>query len=184
MIVGITGTDGAGKGAVVEYLVKQKGFTHYSGREFITAEIEARNLPVSRPNMRLVANAMRKEKGKDVIVTSALERQASEGKTDIIIESIRAMKEVETLHKNGGVLLAIDANQQLRYQRISGRKSASDRVTFDEFIAQEALEMNDPDPNGMQKADVISAADFTIMNDGSMSELHRNVDVFLERHYG
>jgi dephospho-CoA kinase len=32
MIIGITGTDGAGKGAVVDYLVAQKGFTHYSGR--------------------------------------------------------------------------------------------------------------------------------------------------------
>jgi dephospho-CoA kinase len=34
-IIGITGTIGAGKGTVVEYLVGQKGFDHYSVRSFL-----------------------------------------------------------------------------------------------------------------------------------------------------
>ena len=32
IIIGITGTLGAGKGTIVDYLVKQKGFVHYSVR--------------------------------------------------------------------------------------------------------------------------------------------------------
>ena len=42
MIIGITGTDGAGKGSVVDYLVKEKGFVHYSGRGVIVEAIEAK----------------------------------------------------------------------------------------------------------------------------------------------
>ena len=38
MIIGITGTLGAGKGAVVEFL-KQKDFKHYSVRNFLIEEI-------------------------------------------------------------------------------------------------------------------------------------------------
>ena len=39
LIIGITGTLGAGKGTVVEYLVEKKGFDHYSVRAFLLKEI-------------------------------------------------------------------------------------------------------------------------------------------------
>ena len=38
-IIGITGTIGAGKGTIVDYLVLQKGYEHYSVRSFIKEEI-------------------------------------------------------------------------------------------------------------------------------------------------
>lgn len=180
MIIGITGTDGSGKGAAVQYLVDKKGFVHYSSRSLIVAEIESRGLPVSREQMRLVANDMRKTGGLDVIVATALAVMKKDGVQNAVIESIRAIKEVETLHAAGGILLAVDADQQLRYERISGRQSASDKVTLAEFIAHEELEMNDPDPSGMQKAAVIKSADYTIMNNGTLAELRDNVDLFLK----
>lgn len=180
MIIGITGTDGAGKGAAVAYLASHKGFTHYSSRELIMTEIEARGLPVDRDQMRLVANDLRREYGNDMIVKKALERMHSEEVTDVVIESIRALAEVETLKAAGGILLAIDADQALRYQRITGRGSASDNVTYEQFQAQEAKEMNDPDPNGMQKAAVIAAADYVIINNESLSRFHSDLEQFLE----
>lgn len=179
MVIGITGTDGAGKGAVVDYLVNKKGYKHYSSRALITAEIEARGLNSTREIMREVANDMRKQYGLDVIVTTALKKAADEDA--IVIESIRAVAEAEALKAAGGVLLAVDADQQLRYERITGRQSASDKVTFTEFVAHEELEMNDPDPNGMQKAAVIKMADYTIMNDTSLEELHDNIEQFLKQ---
>jgi dephospho-CoA kinase len=181
MIIGITGTDGAGKGAVVDYLVKQKGFVHYSSRALITDEIQSRGLPVNREQMRLVANDMRNKCGLDVIVTTALEKIKKDNVHNAVIESIRAVKELETLHAKGGVLLAVDADQKLRYQRISRRQSASDEVSFAEFITHEKLEMNDPDPNGMQKAKVIELADYTIMNNGTLVELYEQVKLFLKK---
>ena len=179
MLVGITGTDGAGKGAVVDYLVKNASFTHYSSRALITAEIEKNGLPVNRETMRLVANQMRKEKGLGVIVVTALEQMKSEGVENAVIESIRALAEVKELKAANGILLAVDADRKVRYKRISGRNSASDNVTFAEFVAQEEIEMNDPDPNGMQKAAVMKAADYTIANSTSMKDLHAKIDSFL-----
>ncbi len=184
MIIGITGTDGAGKGAVVEYLMDAKGFVHYSSRALITTEIQARNLPVTREQMRLVANDLRKTRGHDVLVTLALERMQQEQVHDVIIESIRTLKEAETLKARGGFLLAVDADQSLRYERIVSRQSASDQVSFAEFVAHEQLEMNDPDPNGMQKAAVMEAADYTIMNNGTFAELAQQVELFVQSHHG
>lgn len=181
MILGITGTDGAGKGAAVEYLVEKKGFVYYSARQLWVDEINRRGLEVKRENMRLTANSLRKEHGNDYLVTAYLERIAEEKPENAIIESIRATAEAETLKKHGGILLAVDADQHLRYERIVRRASESDKVTFEQFTAHEALEMNDPDPNGMQKDAVMAMADYTIMNDGTLDELHEEIeDVLLK----
>jgi dephospho-CoA kinase len=181
MIIGITGTDGAGKGAVVQYLVEKHGFAHYSSRALLTAELEARGLTASRENLRTVGNELRKTHGNDVIVTRALSQVREANTPKAIIESIRALEEAKTLRARGGILLAIDADQTLRYQRISGRKSSSDQVTFAEFQAQEALEMNDPDPNGMQKGMVMEMADHTILNNEALPDLYEQLEQFLQR---
>ena len=68
----------------------------------------------------------------------------------------------------------------MRYERIVGRGSSSDSVTFDEFVAQEELEKNDPDPSGMQKDQVMAMADYTIYNDNDTEALFKEVEKFLE----
>jgi dephospho-CoA kinase len=181
MIIGITGTDGAGKGSVVEYLVSQHGFAHYSARDFIVAEIKRQGLTVDRIQTRLTANALRAEFGHEVVVRKAYEKAAAEGKNRVIIESIRALAEVEYLQLREGVLLAVDADPVVRYERIQRRASATDAITYEQFLAQEALENNDPDPSGMQKAAVIAAADFTIMNSGSKAELYIAIEAFMRQ---
>lgn len=181
MIIGITGTDGGGKGTVVEYLVSEKGFAHYSARALLIEEIERRELSVDRAHMRLIANELRATHGNDYVVTTYLARKEAEGIERAVIESIRALAEVTTLKKYGGVLIAVDADQRLRYERIQSRASASDTVSFEEFVAHEELEMNDPDPHGMQKAAVIAAADYTILNNGTLEELHIQIEEVLQQ---
>lgn len=78
MIIGITGTNGAGKGAVVEYLI-QKGFKHYSARDFITEEIKKRELPVDRSSMREVANDRRLAHGSAYVIESLFKRAEDNG---------------------------------------------------------------------------------------------------------
>jgi len=180
MLIGITGTDGAGKGTVVDYLVRKHGFVHYSARELLLEEIKKRGQEVTRNNLRLTANALRKEHGDDVIVRIGIDRMEAEGADKAIIESIRALAEETTLKAEGGILLAVDADPKTRYQRISGRKSASDLVSFEEFTKQENLEMNDSDPHGMQKAKVMQAADFTIKNNASTKVLGEAIEDFLK----
>lgn len=181
MLIGITGTDGAGKGVIVEYLVEKKGFAYYSARQLWVDEINRRGLEAKRENMRIVANDLRRQHGNDYLVAAYVEKMKEEGVENAIIESIRAIAEAETLKRHGGILIAIDADQRLRYERIVGRASESDRVTFEQFAAQEALEMNDPDPNGMQKEKVMQMADYTIMNNGTLDELHVQIEETLSK---
>ena len=66
-IIGITGTLGAGKGTVVEYLVKNRNFNHYSVSGFLKDELIKVNKEVNRTNLQDVANEIRTSKGPDFI---------------------------------------------------------------------------------------------------------------------
>jgi dephospho-CoA kinase len=176
MLIGITGTDGAGKGTLVNYLVTQKGFTHYSAREIWIEELASRGIEPTRANMRLIANEMREKFGNDFLVTYYLKKIQEDGTQNAIIESIRAVTEAETLKAHGGILIAIDADQTIRYARVQDRRSETDKVSFEQFIAHEDLEANDPNPHGMQKQKVIKMADYVILNNGTTEEFRFQIE--------
>lgn len=177
MIIGITGTIGAGKGTVVDYL-KEKGFTHFAARDFIVKEVLARGLPVDRDSMTAVANDLRHEHGAAYII-GELAKEANMLGTRAIVESVRAIGEAQLLKKENALLLAVDANQKMRYARITERGSVTDDIDFETFIAQEVREMQNDDPEKQNIAAVIAMADFRIQNNGTLEELHYQLDELL-----
>lgn len=181
MIIGITGTDGGGKGTVVEYLVEKKGFIHCSARALWIDEINRQKLEVNRANMRIVANELRAAHGDDFLIAEYKRRTGFVPEKNYVVESLRAMAEVVSLKNEGGVLWAVDADPHIRYERIQSRASESDKISFEEFIKHEALEMNDPDPHGMQKAKVMSMADAVFQNNGTPEELYNQVEAALKK---
>lgn len=179
MIIGVTGTLGAGKGTVVEYL-KTRGFRHYSVRDFLTDEIVNRRMTVNRDSMVIVANDLRARFGSSYIIQQLYEKaEADEG--DAVIESLRAVGEVEALKKKDEfILFAVDADIQTRYSRITERGSSTDDVSFDEFVANEEREMRNTDPSKGNIKACMEMADYTFKNDWTIDELHRKVTSALE----
>ena len=162
LVVGITGRIGAGKGAVVEHLVKARGFVHFSARSFLLETIRRRGLPENRDSMVEVANALRKvsecmlyscfppkpfltkyqAKGPSAVIEALLERARSGAphQTRYIVESVRTVGETEALRQAGALLLGVDAPAKLRYERIKERKSETDDISFATFLDHEARE--------------------------------------------
>ena len=178
LILGITGTNGAGKGTVVEYLVKQKGFKHFSASGLITEEIIKRKMPVNRDNMILVGNDLRVKNGAGYIAEELIKR-ASNNKNDSIIESIRILSEIDKLREKGGILLAVDADQKLRYKRILLRGGDKDKVSLEQFVAQEKLEMKSNDQNKQNLLACIKETNYLIENNGTFEELNREIEKLL-----
>ena len=180
MIIGITGTLGAGKGTIVEYL-KKKGFKHYSVRQFITEEIERRCIAVNRDSMVAVGNDLRAKYGASYCVEKLFEKAKNE-RGDCIIESIRTPGEVDALKKKDDFyLFAVDADAKTRFERITKRGTSTDNVSFDVFIENEKREMASTDPNKQNISKVIEMADFTFENNGTIEELNEKVEKVLAK---
>jgi deoxycytidylate deaminase len=76
---------------------------------------------------------------------------------------LRTLGEIETLRKKGKfILLAVDAEPKIRYQRVSVRGTSTDNVSFEKFLADEAKEMTSTDPNKQNLKKCIEMADFII----------------------
>lgn len=178
-VIGVTGTIGAGKGTVVDYLVTQQGYKHYSVRSFIKEEIIARNMPLNRDSMVVVANDLR-AKNSSSYITDQLFYKAKSSGGDCVIESIRTPGEIFSLRDKGGFfLIAVDADPRIRYERIMKRGSETDHITFETFINNEQREMTSNDPNNQNLKRCIEMSDVCFMNNGEIQELYRKVEKYI-----
>ena len=170
-IIGITGTLGAGKGTIVDYLVKEKAYLHFSVRAYLVREIEKLGLPVNRDSMTSVANELR-AKNSSAFIIEELYKEAVKTEKNSIIESIRTPGEIDFLKKQGNfILLAVDADPKIRFERIKLRASETDNIDFDTFVANEKREMTSKDVNKQNLGKCIEMADIVLNNNGSISQL-------------
>ena len=117
------------------------GFLHFSVRQFLYDELERRGIvDRSRPALVEIANDLRAKGGASVIVERLVEEARVSG-ADACIESVRTVGEARALLACGATLLAVDADQEARFERVQGRNSATDQVGWEEFQADEAREM-------------------------------------------
>ena len=70
-IIGIAGTNGAGKDTVGELLAEHYGYLFVSVTELLRAEARRRGLPVEREVLRSISAEWRRELGLGVLVDKA-----------------------------------------------------------------------------------------------------------------
>jgi len=175
IIIGLTGTHGAGKGTVVEYL-KAKGLKHFSARQFLYEELDRRGLSRDRDKLNIVANSLRSKFGPEYVAFSLYEAAHNSGNPSVI-ESIYTVGEIEKIrtaakeHGENFILVAVDADPKIRYARISQhRKSETDMVSFDKFMEQQNREMESVDPSKHNLVACSKLADIVLQNDGSLED--------------
>ena len=148
-IIGVAGTNGSGKDALMEFLATKYGYLFVSATNLLAAELERRGEPTDREHKAQLSAEWRRESGMGVIAQKAYEawqKQADEY-TGVVVGSLRHPGEVDVIHNLGGAVIWLDADPRVRYDRIQANaetrgRAAEDAISFEEFQAQEEREMH------------------------------------------
>lgn len=179
VVIGLTGFNGGGKDIISEYL-KQKGFTSFSLSDMLREECRKKNIPVTRENLINMGNELRSKYGNGVLGKLALEK-LKKGE-NAVITSLRHPEEVLELKKNPEfVLVKVLASQRVRFERIKERNREDDPKTFEDFLKFEEREFNSSEPHKQKIAQCVESAQFSLINENGLEELHKNVDELLNK---
>jgi dCMP deaminase len=177
MIIGLTGTNGAGKTEVADYL-RSRGFEYQSLSDEIRAEIRKRGQEITREVLISVGNELRSRYGPGVLAERVLRRL--DRNHNYVVDSIRNPSEVEALRSRGDFrLLCVDADVRLRFSRTRERGRERAAQTLEQFVAEESRELDSHDPANQQLIATRRLADITVRNDGSIEDLRTQLDRLL-----
>jgi dephospho-CoA kinase len=143
-IIGISGTNGAGKDSIGQYLADKHNWLFVSVTDILRHELRLRKLSIERENLRNLSAQWRKQYGLGVLIDKAVEiyKSKSEKYEGLAIASLRNPGEADEVHKLGGKVIWVDADPRVRYKRISGRqRGTEDQKTYEEFLKEELHEM-------------------------------------------
>lgn len=182
-IVGISGTNGAGKDELGKLLEERCGYSFHSVSELLRDELTRTGQAINRENQAALSKKWRNESGDNGImftkaITVYLAEKDANRHNGLALVSIRHPDEVLRVHEHGGVVVWVDADQRLRYDRLqaSGRGRADDQITFERFQSDEYREMHPsadaPDGSLNMKA-VHDLADILVENDFPTVDAYR-----------
>ncbi len=179
MIIGITGTYCSGKDTAAAYLISL-AYQHTSLSDLIREEATRRCIAHTRKHLIDIGNELRKTYGAGILAERALERIQTGNNN--VITSIRNPGEVTVLRTQPDFkLIALDAPLELRWKWMCERGARPDNIeTIEQFIDFEREEHN-IDPTKQQLHLVQQLADVTIQNNGTLYELHTQLDTAIGR---
>jgi len=176
-IIAFVGMPGAGKTEAVDYIT-QKGFPKIYFGGIMYDEMRKQGIEITPESQKLFRTEWREREGDDVIVRRAMEQVhhlIGAGQHNIILDGIYAWAEYKILkHEFPGesTVVAIVAPRHTRHHRLANR---SERP----FTGEEANDRDWAEIENLGKGGPIAIADYYIVNDSSLSELHAQVDTVL-----
>lgn len=186
VIYGVAGTNGSGKDTILD-LMAEHGFLAFNTsnglRQITMAVMGTTQRGGNDSPTGKIANAQRSVYDGGMVSLGLIDYWARVlhmpkelHPKGLVIGSIRAVGEVETLKNFGGKLIVVDADPRIRYRRLTSRGRAYEKqISFEQFIAEEEAEMgrSETDPSKFGIAQVMKMADITITNDSDDLEMFK-----------
>lgn len=177
-IIGVAGTNGSGKDTVCQMLAERHNFLFISGSDLLRDEAVKRGLPLERDVLSSISAEWRRNEGMGAV--SARVHELYESQKDkyegLATVSLRHPGEADFIHSKGGIVVWVDADPRVRYDRIYSRqRTAEDNKTFEEFLAEQESEMSHTgDAATLNMSAVKKLADIHLENNGNDVEAFKD----------
>ncbi len=178
-VIGLTGTMASGKETVRDIIEKNTNSHSVILSSLLKEDaLKKQKITITREMRQNLGNELRKQYGADVLVKVAVGFMPR-NKDFLIIDGLRNPGEVDFLKSKFGIdfkLIAVDAPQQVRFERISSRNREGDPKTWEEFVRVDDRDQGKDEPEyGQQVRKCIQMADILIQNDTNVDELNKKV---------
>jgi cytidylate kinase len=186
-IIGLSGTNGAGKDAAGLTLALKHKYLFVSVTDLLREEANRREIAADRENLRMISAEWRRQYGLAVLVDRAYDKykKLEQEYAGVAISSLRNPHEVDRVHELGGIVIWVDANAKTRYERIQANlaergRTDEDNKTFEQFVLEEEVEMHTPpggDEANLNMSGVKQKSDLILLNDGTnLEQFQRFID--------
>ncbi|MFB6181335.1 MAG: AAA family ATPase [Candidatus Magasanikbacteria bacterium] len=174
--LGIVGKIGSGKTTAAKYLQQAHNFKTIKFSGFVRDILDRMHLQQNRDNMSKLSTSLRESFGKDIF--SRVLIKESKNKDRVILEGARKQEDLSNFKdREDFYLLAISADQEIRYNRVSSRNENEDDKgkTFEEFKQDEKKATE------TEIASLMKLADYTISNNGTLAEFQEKLDKLIAK---
>ncbi|MBQ3294492.1 AAA family ATPase [Candidatus Saccharibacteria bacterium] len=179
-ILAIVGMSGSGKSVAVDHLTSL-GYPKVYFGGMIYKEMERRGIERTPDgeSEKHFREMIRETEGKDWVVKQVIEevhRLIEAGQKRIILDGVYSWTEYVTLKKEFPgemIFLALVLPKKLRYKRVAARPERP-------FNHNEIMERDRSEIENLEKGGPIAAADYYILNDGTIEETNGKLDEILK----
>ena len=180
-ILAIVGMSGSGKSVVVDHLT-DRGYPKVYFGGMIYKEMEKRGIERTEDgeSEKKFREMIRETEGSDWVVKQVIEEVndlIKAGQKRIILDGVYSWIEYKTLkHEFPGCMtfLAVVVDKKLRYERVAKRPGRA-------FDAKAIRERDRSEIENLEKGGPIVAADYYVLNNGTIAELESDVDEVLKK---
>lgn len=175
VLFGAAGMPGAGK-ATIKSIAEGMGYPVVVMGDIIRDETKRRGLPPTPENVGRIMLLLREEEGSTTVARRCLPKIENSASDLVFIDGVRSLDEVEEFKRQSQsfIIVAVHSSPEARFQRVSKRKRSDDPNGWDLFCQRDLRELS------VGQGDVISMADYMIVNEGSYEEFKTNVGQVLE----
>ena len=176
-ILAIVGMSGSGKSVAVNHLT-DLGYPKVYFGGMILREMEARGIEITPQNEKAFREKIREEEGNDWVVRQVIKdvRNLIEaGQKRIVLDGVYSWTEYVMLKKEFPgemVFVALVLPKKLRYKRVAERPERP-------FNHSEIMERDRSEIENLEKGGPIAAADYYILNTGTIEETNEKMDEIL-----
>ena len=171
-VVSIVGMAGSGKSEVARIL-ERDGFVRIRFGDVTDEEVKKRGLELNEEDERQVRELLRREHGMAAYAKLNLPRIETALKySDVVIDGLYSWEEYTFLkdyYGDGFYLVAVWASPRTRYSRLTNRLGR--KLTIEEAARRDRAEIEN-----LNKGGPIAMADFTIINESSLTDLKKEVE--------